>query len=205
VRLLTGVGVAGVAGTDRAEAVLLADGRRLPADVVVLGLGVVPAVDWLAGSGIALGDGIICDSYGRTSVPHVHAAGDAAAWPDPFTGLLRRIEHWTTAQQQGAAVGHNIARPDRPQSAPVVPYFWSDQHGVRIQSLGWLDHPDEISCVHGDWDSAEFVALYRRGDHLAGALGLGAARQLMLWRPAIERRAPWSEVTGESVPMGMTA
>jgi 3-phenylpropionate/trans-cinnamate dioxygenase ferredoxin reductase component len=205
VRLLAGVGVAGVAGTDRAEAVLLADGRRLPADIVVLGLGVVPAVDWLASSGVTLRDGIVCDRYGRTNVPHVHAVGDAAAWPDPFTGLPRRIEHWTTAQQQGAAVGHNIARPDKPQSVPAVPYFWSDQHGVRIQSLGRLDHPDEIRCVYGDWDAPEFVALYRRGDYVAGALGLGAAKHLMPWRLAIEGRAPWPEVTGESVPMGMTA
>jgi len=210
VRILAGVGVAGVAGTGssgtgRAEAVLLGDGRRLPADIVVLGLGVVPAVDWLAGSGITLGDGIICDAYGRTSMPHVHAAGDAAAWPDAFTGRPRRIEHWTTAQQQGAAVGRNIARPGQPESAPAVPYFWSDQHGVRIQSLGWLSQPDEIRCVHGDWASPEFVALYRRGGHLAGALGLGAARQLMRWRAAIERRAPWPEVAGGSPPLGMTA
>ncbi|HEX3956325.1 MAG TPA: FAD-dependent oxidoreductase [Trebonia sp.] len=205
VRLLTGTGVAGIAGAGRAEAVVLADGRRLPADVVVLGLGVLPAVDWLAGSGIALANGIICDRYGRTNLPGVHAVGDAAAWPDPFTGVPRRIEHWTTAQQQGAAVGHNIACPDQLQSVPAVPYFWSDQHGVRIQSLGWLEGADEIRCVHGDWDSDEFVALYRRGDHLAGALGVGAARQLMPWRPTIERRAPWSEVSGQSEPMGMTA
>ena len=71
--------------------------------------------------------------------------------------------------------------------------------------VGWLDHPDEIRIVHGDWDSAEFVALYRRGGHLAGALGLGAARQLMPWRAAIERQAPWTEVTGKAATLGMTA
>jgi NADPH-dependent 2,4-dienoyl-CoA reductase/sulfur reductase-like enzyme len=205
VRLIAGTGVAGVAGTDRAEAVLLADGRRLPAETVVLGLGVVPATGWLAGSGVSLGDGIVCDRYGRTSVPHVHAAGDAAAWPDSVTGLPHRIEHWTTAQQQGTAVGHNIARPGQPQSVPAVPYFWSDQHGVRIQSLGRLDQADEIRCVYGDWASPELVALYRRGDYLAGALGLGAARHLMPWRVAIERRAPWAEVTGDCLPIGLTA
>jgi NADPH-dependent 2,4-dienoyl-CoA reductase/sulfur reductase-like enzyme len=194
VKVLTGTGVAGVTGTARAEAVLLTDGRTLPADIVVLGLGVTPSVDWLAGSGVRLADGIVCDRYGRTNVPGVHAAGDAAAWPDPFTGVPRRIEHWTTAQQQGATVGHNIACPGERKSVPVVPYFWSDQHGVRIQSLGWLDHPDEVRCVHGDWDSGEFVALYRRDGHLTGALGVGAARQLMRWRLAIERRTPWAEI-----------
>jgi len=205
VRIITGVGVTSVAGGGRAREVLLADGQAVAADIVVLGLGVTPETGWLEGSGIALGDGIICDRYGRTSAPRVHAAGDAAAWPHPVTGLPRRVEHWTTAQQQGAAVGHNIARPDDRKSVPDVPYFWSDQYGVRIQSLGWLDHPDEIRCVHGSWDAAEFVALYRRGDHLTGALGIGAARQLMPWRLAIERRAAWSEVTGGSRPMGMTA
>jgi len=205
VRILTGVGVTAVAGRGRAEAVLLADGRQLPADVVVLGLGVVPAVEWLTGSGLAIGDGVTCDRYGRSSVPHVYAAGDAAAWPDPFTGLPGRIEHWTTAQQQGAAVGHNIARPGDLQSVPAVPYFWSDQYGVRIQSLGWLDDPAEILCVHGDFGAAEFAAVYRRGDKVAGAFGLGAARHLMPLRSAIERRAPWSEITGRSVPAGASA
>lgn len=202
VEILAGTGVAAVTGKSRAETVLLTDGRELPADVVVLGLGVVPAVDWLAGSGVRLADGIVCDRYGRTSLPGVHAAGDAAAWPDPFTGEPRRIEHWTTAQQQGAAVGHNIACPGDPRSVPVVPYFWSDQHGVRIQSLGWLDHPDEVRCVHGDWDSSAFVALYRRGDVLAGALGVGAARQLMRWRLAIERRTPWAEIADAMATTG---
>jgi NADPH-dependent 2,4-dienoyl-CoA reductase/sulfur reductase-like enzyme len=194
VEILSGTGVARVAGTSRAEAVRLTDGRELPADIVVLGLGVVPSVDWLVGSGVRLADGIVCDRYGRTSVPRVHAAGDAAAWPDPFTGVPRRVEHWTTAQQQGTAVGHNIACPGDRTSVPVVPYFWSDQHGVRIQSLGWLGHPEEVRCAYGDWDSPAFVALYRRGDSLTGALGVGAARQLMRWRPAIERRAPWAEI-----------
>jgi NADPH-dependent 2,4-dienoyl-CoA reductase/sulfur reductase-like enzyme len=114
----------------------------------------------------------------------------------------RRIEHWTTAQQQGAAAGHNIACPGDRKSVPVVPYFWSDQHGVRIQSLGWLDHPDEVRCAYGDWDSLEFVALYRRGDILTGALGMGAARQLMRWRPAIERRTPWTEIADAMATTG---
>lgn len=205
VRIISGVGVAGVAGGDRAREVLLADGQAVTADIVVLGLGVTPATSWLTGSGLRLGDGIICDRYGRTTVPHVHAAGDAAAWPHPVTGLPRRVEHWTTAQQQGTAVGHNIARPGDPKSVPDVPYFWSDQYGVRIQSLGWLDRPDEIRCVHGSWDADEFVAVYRRGNHLTGALGVGAARQLMPLRLAIERRAAWSEVTGGPRPIGMTA
>jgi NADPH-dependent 2,4-dienoyl-CoA reductase/sulfur reductase-like enzyme len=194
VEILAGAGVAGVTGKRRAQTVVLTDGRELPADIVVLGLGVVPSVDWLDGSGVHLADGIVCDRYGRTSVPGVHAAGDAAAWPDPFTGLPRRVEHWTTAQQQGTAVGHNIACPGERKPVPAVPYFWSDQHGVRVQSLGWLDHPDEVRCVYGDWDSPAFAALYRRGDHLTGALGVGAARQLMRWRPAIERRTPWAEI-----------
>jgi NADPH-dependent 2,4-dienoyl-CoA reductase/sulfur reductase-like enzyme len=205
VRLLAGAGVAGVEGAGRVQAVLLADGRRLPADVLVLGLGVLPSVGWLAGSGIRLGPGIVCDRYGRTSVPHVWAAGDAAAWPDPFSGEPRRIEHWTTAQQHGTSVGHNIARPDDVQTVPAVPYFWSDQYGSRMQSLGWLDSPDEIRCVHGDWDAAEFVAVYRRGDRVAGAFGLNAARQLMPWRIKIEKRVRWSDATGTSAPIGMIA
>lgn len=200
VDLVTGVPVVAVHGGDRATGVELGDGRVLPADVVVVGLGVVPATGWLAGSGVRVSDGIVCDGFGRTNRPHVHAAGDAAAWPDPFTGAPTRLEHWTTAQQQGATVGHNIARPDEQRTAPVVPYFWSDQYGLRLQSLGWLKDADETVLVHGDFDSEEFVLLYRRGEYLAGALGLNAARHVMPYRMRIEQRVPWADAIPTAVP-----
>lgn len=192
VRIEAGVGVREVIGDGRAEAVVLTDGRRLDADLVVLGLGVTPATGWLAGSGLDLGDGIICDRYGRTNVDGVYAVGDAAAWADPVSGAPVRTEHWTTAQQHGVAVGHTIMRADAPKLPPAVPYFWSDQFGVRLQSLGRPRGADEVRLRHGGWGSGDFVALYRKADQLVGAVGANAARTLMPYRALIERGERWS-------------
>lgn len=192
-RFVTGVGVAGVLGSDRVEQVRLTDRRKIDADLVVLGIGVAPAIDWLDGTGLQTtpGGGILCDAFGRTGVDGVYAAGDAASWADPVTGEPVHIEHWTTAQQHGVALGRTILDPGRPQLAPAVPYFWSDQCGVRLQSLGRPRGADEIVLAWGDWDTRDFVALYRRGDRLVGAVGANNARRLMPYRALIERNEPW--------------
>src|SRR3954469_17964216 len=96
-RLLTGTGVAGLVGTARVEAVELTDGRRLPADVVVVGIGAIPNIEWLSHSGVALGNGVLTDARGATNIPGVVAAGDcAAAWSATAERHVR-IEHWTNA------------------------------------------------------------------------------------------------------------
>lgn len=191
VQFVTGIGVDRLEGSGRVERVRLADGRTLPADLVVLGLGVVPAVDWLRGSGVDSSAGIVCDCYGRTARPGVYAAGDAASWADLRTGKPVRIEHWTTAQQHGVALGRTIADPDTPQLPPSVPYFWTDQFGVRLQSLGNLRGADEIVLKEGGWNTRDFVALYRKDDRLVGAVGANAARALMPYRALIERGEKW--------------
>jgi NADPH-dependent 2,4-dienoyl-CoA reductase/sulfur reductase-like enzyme len=191
VRFETGVGVEAALGGKRVERVLLRDGRLLDADLVVVGFGVVPATDWLKSSGVRLANGIVCDEFGRTNVTGVYAAGDAAAWGHPADGTPTRIEHWTTAQQHGHALGYTITHPDSPRRPPTVPYFWSDQLGVRLQSLGRVRDADEVTLQHGSWTTRDFVALYRKGDRLVGAVGVNAARRLMPYRALIERAESW--------------
>jgi 3-phenylpropionate/trans-cinnamate dioxygenase ferredoxin reductase subunit len=195
VDLVCGVGVDRIEGAGRAERVVLTDGRELDADLVVVGLGAVPAVDWLNGSGVAVDNGIVCDEHGRTSVPGIWAGGDAAAWFDSTSGRHVRIEHWTTAKEHGAAVAHNIAHPGAPaKPAGPVPYFWSDQYGRRLQFLGTSQGHDAVHLVHGGYDGDEFVALYSRGGELIGGLGVAAARHLMKFRPLIAERTPMERV-----------
>lgn len=100
VRLLCGVGVKGLSGQTRVEAVLLEDGRSIPADTVVVGVGARPCVEWLDGSGVELEDGVKCGVDGRTSVAGVVAVGDCASWYDPYAGIHRRVEHWTGARER---------------------------------------------------------------------------------------------------------
>ncbi|MFD8045582.1 NAD(P)/FAD-dependent oxidoreductase [Streptomyces chartreusis] len=162
VRLLSGTGVAGLVGTGRVTGVRLVDGRLLPADVVVVGVGVRPNTDWLAGSGVRVDDGVVCDSGCSTDVPGVVAVGDVARCPNPFTGRHARIEHWSNATEQARTAARTLLT-GVPAPAPLTaPYFWSDQYGVRIQVAGYVAPGAEPEVVEGDVDSRTFTAVYRR-------------------------------------------
>ncbi|RSN80964.1 FAD-dependent oxidoreductase [Streptomyces sp. WAC 05379] len=162
VRLLSGTGVAGLVGTGRVTGVRLVDGRLLPADVVVVGVGVRPNTDWLAGSGVRVDDGVVCDSGCSTDVPGVVAVGDVARCPNPFTGRHARIEHWSNATEQARTAARTLLT-GVPAPAPLTaPYFWSDQYGVRIQVAGYVAPGAEPEVVEGDVDGRTFTAVYRR-------------------------------------------
>ena len=191
--LLCGSGVKSVEGRDRVERVVLEDGTVLPADLVVVGIGAVPAVDWLEGSGLTLDNGIVCDERLFTGAPGVYAAGDVANWHNPVLGHRQRLEHWTSAAEQGAAAARNALDPDQARSYGTVPYFWSDWYDVRIQFVGSPD-ADEVVLVDGDvTQDGRWVALYRRGDRLIGALTVKGQSEIMKYRVMISKKAGWEE------------
>jgi NADPH-dependent 2,4-dienoyl-CoA reductase/sulfur reductase-like enzyme len=176
----------------RATAVRLTDGTVLPADLVVVGIGASPATDWLSGSGLDLDDGVVCDRYLRTSAPGVYAAGDVARWFDPVLDRTVRLEHWTTAAEQGALAARNAVGTGPAAQCSTVPYFWSDWAEHRVQFVGDPD-ADEVAVVAGDTGSDGFLALYRRGDRLSGALGLNQRRTVMRLRMLIARSGTWAD------------
>ncbi|WP_416968796.1 NAD(P)/FAD-dependent oxidoreductase [Streptomyces sp. 4F14] len=185
VRLLCGAGVKGLSGERRVDAVLLEDGRSLPADIVVVGVGARPCVEWLEGSGVPLDNGVKCGADGRTGVPGVVAVGDCANWYDPRTGGHRRVEHWTGAlERPSAAVGALLAG-DGDGATPGVPrppYFWSDQYGVRIQFAGHAAGADSVTVEAGAADDRDVLAVYRRGDTPVAVLGMNQPRLFTRWR-----------------------
>jgi len=191
--LRCGVGVDAIEGQDRVEAVRLADGSRIEADLVVVGVGVAPNIEWLTDSGIELGNGIECDKTLQTSAPGVYAAGDIASWPNPLFDTRMRLEHWTIAAEQGGAAGRNAIDPENAVAFETVPYFWSDWYGKRIQFVGVAAGFEEIDLVAGDLEGDTFVVLYRRGDRLAGALALEQRSQVMKYRMMIAKGASWDE------------
>jgi NADPH-dependent 2,4-dienoyl-CoA reductase/sulfur reductase-like enzyme len=191
--LRCGVGVEAIEGSTHVEAVLLADGTRIDADLVVVGIGVAPVTDWLATSGLELGNGIECDKTLQTSAPGVYAAGDLASWPNPLFDTRMRLEHWTIAAEQGGVAGRHAIDPGIATAYSTVPYFWSDWYGKRIQFVGIAAAADEVTLVAGDLDSDSFLVLYRRGDRLIGALGLEQRSQVMKYRVLIGKSASWSE------------
>lgn len=181
VPLLTGVSVAGITSADGAvTGVVLGDGRELPADVVVVGIGVTPSVSWLAGSGVALDNGVVVDAAGRTSVPGVWACGDVARYPSARAGAAIRVEHWTHAREHGAAVAAGLL--GAPAGYDPVPYVWSEQYGVMVQFAGFVRPGDDVEVVDGDPAGHRFVAAYRREGKLVAVLGARIPRTFVRLR-----------------------
>ncbi|MFF7167866.1 NAD(P)/FAD-dependent oxidoreductase [Streptomyces sp. NPDC008086] len=162
VQLLCGTGVAELIGKSRVTGVRLADGRVLPADIVVAGVGVRPNTDWLAGSGVQVDDGVVCDSGCSTGVPGVVAVGDVARCPHPFTGRHARIEHWSNATEQAKTAARTLLTGVSAPASLTPPYFWSDQYQARIQVAGYVAPGAQPEVVEGDVDSRTFTAVYRR-------------------------------------------
>ncbi|MFF6952320.1 NAD(P)/FAD-dependent oxidoreductase [Streptomyces iakyrus] len=191
VRLLCGVGVKGLSGETRVDAVLMEDGRSIPADIVVVGVGARPCVDWLAGSGVELDDGVKCGADGRTSLAGVVAVGDCASWYDPRSGTHRRVEHWTGARERpDAAVAALLSWGESEPGVPRPPYFWSDQYGVKIQFAGNASRADSVTIEEGAADDRNVLAVYRRAGRPVAVLGMNQPRLFMRWRKQLAANTP---------------
>jgi len=191
--LLCGRGVAAVEGDRHVERVALDDGTLIDADLVVVGIGVSPCVSWLEGSGLAIDNGVVCDETLWTGAPGVYAAGDVANWLNPVFDARQRMENWTAAAEQGAAAARNALDPANAKPYGTVPYFWSDWYGSRIQFVG-VPEADEVLLVDGDVENGErWVALYRRGDRLVGALTVNGQTVIMKYRRMIAQKSSWSD------------
>lgn len=151
--------------------VRLADGRSIPADFVLLGVGVHPRTAVAEASGIATaGGGLQVDQFLETSTPGIFAAGDIAAYPDPLTGEPIRIEHWVVAERQGQAAAANMLGEKRPFR--TVPFFWTEQFGVSLRYVGRAAGWDRIE-IDGDVAKGDFVARYYDGGRHCASAGVG--------------------------------
>ncbi len=185
-----------IAGRDRPEAVVMSDGSRIDADVVVVGVGVAPATGWLEGSGVEVADGVVCDERLRVMragrpLPDVVAAGDVARWAHPAYGRHIRVEHWTNATEAGEAAGRSLLLGDKADPYAPTPYFWSDQHGIKLQFVGEAAAGDQTALVEGAWDDDRLVVAYGRQGRLVGALGLRRPARIMALQRMIAEGAPF--------------
>ena len=191
VDLRTGVGVSGISGGDRVERVTLSDGSAVDADVVVVGIGVIPNTEWLAGSGLQVDDGVICDAA-CLAAERVTAAGDVARWPNELFGETMRVEHWDNAAQQGSHAGRRLLDEGTGPFTPV-PWFWSDQYDRKIQLAGRVRGDDEVRVVTGSVEERRFAAIYGRAGRITGVLGFNRPRHVMRYRALIEQGASFDE------------
>nr|WP_205864093.1 FAD-dependent oxidoreductase [Planosporangium mesophilum] len=180
VELRLGAAVVGLAGEHgRVTGVRLSSGDVLPADVVVVAFGAAPATEWLAGSGLRVDNGLVCDSRCRAA-DGIYAAGDVAHWHHEQLDALLRLENRTNATEQAVAVAGAILGDDRPYTP--APYFWTDQFDARLHVHGTLFPDAEVSIVEGDVAERRFVAIYRRDGKVTGVLGWNMPKQARLRR-----------------------
>lgn len=187
--LLTGTGVARLHGSaGGVTGVELSDGRVLPADTVIVGIGATPNTGWTAGSTLRLHDGVLCDDGCVTGLPQVVAVGDVARVGG------RRVEHWTSATEQPRVAVRNLLAGRTVESVRSVPYFWSDQYGARIQFAGRRHDGDTVRLTEGALSEdgpAEggFLAVYERDGRTTAVLSVDRPRPFTRARRALMRAA----------------
>jgi 3-phenylpropionate/trans-cinnamate dioxygenase ferredoxin reductase component len=162
-------GVTELRGSDRVEQVVLSDGRVEAADVVVVGVGVMPRVELAVAAGLKVDDGIVVDEQLRSSVPGVYAAGDVASAWHPHYRRHMRVEHWANALNQGTTAGINATGgTDR---YTRLPYFFSDQYDLGMEYVGHSDTSDDV-VVRGSLEDRQFVAFWHRNGIVTAAMNV---------------------------------
>ena len=214
VDLRLGVGVNEVVAGDggRVASVELSDGTSIAADVVVVGIGVIPNTEWLEGSGLEIDNGVVCDET-LLAAPGITAAGDVARWPNRRFGETMRVEHWDNAIEQGIAAARRLLAGGWGQSGggeagsgesgssksgeavpfTPVPWFWSDQYDRKIQLAGRSSPDGRVEIVTGSLEERRFAAIYEREGKLVGVLGMNRPRHVMQYRQLIVDGASWQE------------
>lgn len=185
VRLLTGAAIDTINGSDRVESVTLGDGRELPADTVVIGIGAIPNTEWVATSGVALDVGILTDQHCATAVGGVYAVGDCARVYDPVTGLHLRQEHWAGALDHSRRAARHILGLPLPKT--VAPYFWSDQYGSRLQVCGAVPIGGRPTFIDGAPDSESFVAVFGAPEDPTAVVAMNGGRLFTRLRKELDR------------------
>ena len=193
-----GVQVQRIVGEKSVTGVELGDGEIVAADVVLVGIGVAPATQWLESSSLTLRDGVVCDDTLNVGAPAIYAAGDVARWPNALFADVEpdmRVEHWTNAAEQGAVAAKNLLMVnagEQPTPYAEVPFFWSDQFDSRVAYLGRARADSVVDVVAGDLDS-RFCAIYSTNDRLTAVLGVSMPKLVMPARVLLQQTTSRAE------------
>ncbi|WP_448586380.1 NAD(P)/FAD-dependent oxidoreductase [Thermaurantiacus sp.] len=181
-----GTTIAAIEGAGRVEAIRLADGERLPAHVLIVGIGLVPEVDALRAAGADCPDGVRVDGHGRTSLPGVYAVGDCARHPNAFAAAEVRLESVQNASDMAKAVAAHILEDEAAPPYRAVPWFWSNQYDLRLQTVGCAHGADE-RVVRGDPASRSWSLVYLRAGKVVALDCINAPRDYVQGRALVER------------------
>ncbi len=192
--------VAALEGAQRVEAVTTKAGLQITCEMVVMGIGVEPTVDFLDGSGVRVDNGVVVDEFCATNVAGIYAAGDVANHYHPVFDRHIRVEHWQNAMRQGTAAATNMLGELVPYDE--IPWFWSDQYDANIQYAGYHTSFDEL-VVRGQLDDASYAAFYVNGGVIDAVVGLNNAKDVRRAMPLIKarRRVDPDRLRDESVDL----
>ncbi len=198
VRFLFGSAVSGIAGDDRVRAVALSDGREIAADLVLVGIGVMPNHDLAAAAGLRIENGIAVDAMLATEDPAISAIGDCASFPSPHAdGARVRIESVQNAVDGARCVAARLT--GRPTAFTAVPWFWSDQGPLKLQIAG-LCQPHDRAVRRGNPESGSVSVFCYRGERLAGVESLNRPADHMIARRLLQSgRSPTPDQAADPV------
>jgi len=185
VDLRLGTGLAGFEGDDRVRAVVTTDGEELPADTVVVGVGIEPATELAADAGLDVDNGIVVDARCRTADEHIHAVGDCTAHPSALYGRRLRLESVHNALEQAKTAALDIC--GEPADYDQVPWFWSDQYDLKLQIAG-LSQGHDRTLLRGDPEERSFSCLYLNHGRLIAIDCINAPRDFVQAKALIEKR-----------------
>jgi 3-phenylpropionate/trans-cinnamate dioxygenase ferredoxin reductase subunit len=185
IRFHCGTGIAGVRGSGSIAALELADGTVVDVDVVVVGVGQVPNVEWLGGSGLSLHHGLVCDVHGRTQDPQVYGVGDVVC--TQVGESFHPTRQWTAVTEQARRTADALC--GRIDPTPVIEdnYFWSDQHGLRLQFAGQVPDDPRLVWLSGGPDAERFSVLCCTPSEVSAVFSLGCPREFLLHSMPLRR------------------
>jgi 3-phenylpropionate/trans-cinnamate dioxygenase ferredoxin reductase subunit len=179
--------VAGFEGAGGVERVVTRGGRKIDCDFAVVGVGVEPVIDVVAGSGVEVENGIVVDEYCRTNVEGIFAAGDVTNHYHPIFKQRMRVEHWHNAMNQGQAAARNMM--GMASAYDEIHWFWSDQYDYNLQYAGFHRDSDDF-VVRGSLEKRDFIAFYVKDGWVAAAVGMNRGRDVHRAMELIKTRAP---------------
>ena len=175
-----------ILGDGKVEMLRGADGRELPADLIIAGIGVIPTTDIADAAGIECNNGIIVDECCRTSDPHILAIGDCTNHPNHLLGRRMRLESVHNALEQAKTAAATLCGKLKPYNQ--IPWFWSDQYDLKLQIVGLSGDHDQV-IIRGDFADRSFAAFYMKGDLLIAVDAINSAREFMLSKKLIAQGA----------------
>lgn len=179
--------IAGIVADGEQVAVELGDGEKIPADLVIVGVGSIPNTELAQQAGIDCEDGVLVDAMGRTSVADIYAVGDVSRHFNPLLGRSLRLESWQNAQNHGQAVARIVAGGEQPYAE--VPWFWTDQYDFNFQMAGAPTSWDRV-VWRGQPDSGKFTAFYLQGDRVVAGNTFNNARDMRFIKQLISGAMP---------------